>query len=389
MNSENNENENFNKFLINTRRIFHEYPEGSFNEFNTARRIEDILKDFGLNPVRIANTGVFVDIKGNKAGPVVAYRADIDALPVIEKNELEYKSKNEGFMHACGHDCHITIALGIAKLFSENRDYAGTVRVFFQPAEEAPPGGAIKMIEEGILNNVDYVLGLHVTSEFEVGSVGIKAGPVNSYPDSFYVKIIGKGGHGSLPHKSIDTIYIAAEYITMIQTIISRKVDPVRPAVITVGKINGGYRHNIIADEVTMEGTVRTQDKETQELIKKELKNILSGICNATHSEYEYKFEYGYPVMVNDPEIAKIIENTASELLGKSKVNTMIQRMGGEDFGYYTEKVKGAYYYLGVGNKEKGITSPNHSPTWLVDENSLPIGVEISTEVIKKLLKMN
>lgn len=383
----NNADGDFNRFLILTRRIFHEYPEPSFSEFNTAKRIEDILRGFGLTPVRIANTGVYVDINGNRAGPTVAYRADIDALPVIEKNDLEYKSKNQGFMHACGHDCHITIALGIAKLFSENRDYPGIVRVFFQPAEESPPGGAVKMIEGGILKNVNYVLGLHVTSEFETGSIGIKSGPVNSYPDSFYVKIIGKGGHGSLPHKSIDTIYIAAEYITLIQTIVSRKVDPVRPAVITVGKINGGYRHNIIADEVTMEGTVRTQDKETQELIKEELERTLSGICSATHSQYEYKFEYGYPVMVNDPEIAKIIENTASDILGKSKINKMIQRMGGEDFGYYTEKVKGAYYYLGVGNKAKGITSPNHSPTWLVDENSLSIGVKISTEVIKKLLK--
>jgi len=376
------------EYVVKMRRYFHEHPEGSFKEFKTAERIENELKEMGLSPRRVANTGVIVDINGESKGKMVAFRADIDALPVTEKNNVEYKSQNPGFMHACGHDCHTAMALDIAKYFAENKTFKGTVRVFFQPAEESPPGGAVKMIEDGVLNDVDYVIGQHVSSELDAGTIGYHIGPVNANADSFHIKIIGKGGHGSAPHKSIDSIYIAAEFITLAQTIISRKVDPVKPAVLSFGTIHGGYRHNIIADEVEMTGTVRTQDDETRELVKNELNSILDGICKATHSEYKYEYEEGYPVMVNDPEITKVVTEVAGKIVGINNVIEMPQRMGGEDFGYYLKKVKGSFYYLGVGNAKKGFTSPNHSPTFDADEDALTIGTKVGVAIIEKLLSL-
>ncbi len=379
-------NGNPQEYVVKMRRHFHENPELSFKEFKTAETIENELRNMGLLPKMIATTGVVVDINGKSKGKIVAFRADIDALPVSEKNDVEYKSRNPGIMHACGHDCHTAMALDIAKYFAGNREFNGTVRVFFQPAEEAPPGGALKMIQDGVLDNVDYVVGQHVSSELPAGSIGYHKGPANANADSFHIKILGKGGHGSAPHKSIDAIYIAAEFITLAQTIVSRKADPVKAAVITFGTINGGYRHNIIADEVEMTGTVRTQDDDTRLLVKNELGNILDGICKATHSEYKYEYEEGYPVMVNDLEICNVISEVAGKIVGSNKVIEMPQRMGGEDFGYYLKKVKGAFYYLGVQNTDKGFTSPNHSPTFDADEEALPVGTKVGVAVIKKLL---
>jgi len=374
-------------YLVELREFFHEYPEESFKEFNTSRKIRDELLKLSLEPVKIAETGVYADIRGVKEGRTVAFRADIDALPVEEKNDVPYKSRNKGIMHACGHDAHTAMALGIARYFSENREFPGTVRIFFQPAEEAPPGGAIKMINQGLLEGVDFVIGQHVTSELPSGSIGVRPGAANANSDSFFIRIFGKGGHGSAPHKSIDAIFLAVEYISMIQGIISRKKDPVKPAVITVGTINGGYRHNVIADEVEITGTVRTQDDETQKMIRQELENLLDGICKVYHATYDFKYELGYPVMINDVEITSIISDIASSVLGKGKVFQMPQRMGGEDFGYYLKKTRGSFYYLGVANEIKGIVSPNHSPTFDLDEDSLSVGVEVAVQIIKKLLE--
>lgn len=377
-----------NDYVVELREYFHENPEESFLEFNTSKRIADELVKLSLKPIKIAETGVYADIKGNKDGRTVAFRADIDALPVEEKNNVPYKSKNKGIMHACGHDAHTAMALGIAKYFSENRNFKGTVRVFFQPAEEAPPGGAIKMIKEGLMDGVEYVIGQHVTSELPAGSLGFRPGAANANSDSFFIKILGKGGHGSAPHKSVDAIFLAAEYISLIQGIISRKTDPVKPAVITVGTINGGYRHNVIADEVKITGTVRTQDDETQQMIRGELENLLKGLCEIYHATYDFKYEVGYPVMINDEVITNIVKDVSSSIVGEENVFQMPQRMGGEDFGYYLRKSKGSFYYLGVANENKGIVSPNHSPTFDIDESALSVGVNIGVRIIKKLLEM-
>lgn len=375
-------------YVVKLREYFHENPEESFKEFNTARRIADELSKLSLKPVKMAETGVYADVRGNKDGRTVAFRADIDALPVEEKNDVPYKSRNKGIMHACGHDAHTAMALGVAKYFSENRNFKGTVRVFFQPAEEAPPGGAIKMINEGLMDGVDYVIGQHVTSEIPAGSIGIRPGAANANSDSFFIKIFGKGGHGSAPHKSIDAIFLAVEYINLIQGIITRQTDPVKPAVITVGTINGGYRHNVIADEVRLTGTVRTQDDETQRLIREELENLLKGLCKIYHATYDFNYEVGYPVMINDDKITSIVKEVSSSIVGEKNVFQMPQRMGGEDFGYYLKRTKGSFYYLGVANESKGIVSPNHSPTFDIDEDSLLVGVDVASHIIEKLLEL-
>lgn len=373
-------------YVVETRRYFHKNPELSFKEFKTADRIESELRSFGLEPVRIADTGCYADIKGTSKGKTVAFRADIDALPVEEKNNIPHKSLNHGVMHACGHDAHVAMALGVARYFSENRNFSGVVRVFFQPAEEAPPGGAVKMIHDHLLDGVDYVFGQHVTSELETGSMGYRPGAANANADSFFVTIKGKGGHGSAPHRSIDAIYLASQYIMLIQGIVSRKVDPVRAAVVTVGTIKGGYRHNIIADEVEISGTVRTQDTGTQKLIREELETILVNLCKMAGATYEYSYEEGYPVMINDPNCTEKVSRISSEMLGNRNVHLMDQKMGGEDFGYYLKNVPGTFYYLGVANGKKGIVSPNHSPTFDVDEDALDRGTELAVEIIRAFL---
>lgn len=373
-------------YLIKTRRIFHQYPELSFKEFETSKRIERELKRMGLAPIRMAKTGLIADIKGKSKGKTVAIRADIDALPVTEENTFDYRSKREGVMHACGHDSHITMALGAAKLLSAKRDFKGTVRMLFQPAEESPPGGATEMIREGALNGVDYIIGQHIASEIPSGKVGIYYGAMMANADEIRVKLEGVGGHGAAPHETTDALLIASEFVVQAQTIVSRRVPPFNPAVVTFGTINSGYRYNIIAKYAELTGTVRTFDKGTQDLIGKELKRILDGLSKATGCKYEFSYIKGYPATINNERVSKVVEEAASEVLGEEGVVHPNPSMGGEDFAYYLRKIPGAYYFLGIGNKEKGIVSPEHSSTHKIDESVLKYGTEILQRSAKKLL---
>lgn len=373
-------------YLIKTRRIFHQYPELSFKEFETSKRIERELKRMGLAPIRMAKTGLIADIKGKSKGKTVAIRADIDALPVTEENTFDYRSKREGVMHACGHDSHITMALGAAKLLSAKRDFKGTVRMLFQPAEESPPGGATEMIREGALNGVDYIIGQHIASEIPSGKVGIYYGAMMANADEIRVKLEGVGGHGAAPHETTDALLIASEFVVQAQTIVSRRVPPFNPAVVTFGTINSGYRYNIIAKYAELTGTVRTFDKGTQDMIGKELKRILDGLSKATGCKYEFSYIKGYPATINNERVSKVVEEAASEVLGEEGVVHPNPSMGGEDFAYYLRKIPGAYYFLGIGNKEKGIVSPEHSSTHKIDESVLKYGTEILQRSAKKLL---
>ncbi|MCL4446874.1 MAG: amidohydrolase [Thermoplasmatales archaeon] len=373
-------------YLIKTRRIFHQYPELSFKEFETSKRIERELTRMGLAPIRMAKTGLIADIQGKSKGKTVAIRADIDALPVTEENTFDYRSKREGVMHACGHDSHITMALGAAKLLSAKRDFKGTVRMLFQPAEESPPGGAIEMIREGALNGVDYIIGQHVASEIPSGKVGIYYGAMMANADEIRVKLEGVGGHGAAPHETTDALLIASEFVVQAQTIVSRRVPPFNPAVVTFGTLNSGYRYNIIAKYAELTGTVRTFDKGTQDLIGKELKRILDGLSKATGCKYEFSYIKGYPATINNERVSKVVEEAASEVLGEEGVVHPNPSMGGEDFAYYLRKIPGAYYFLGIGNKEKGIVSPEHSSTHKIDESVLKYGTEILQRSAKKLL---
>ncbi len=373
------------EYIISLRRYFHEYPELSFKEYKTADRIEEELKKLGLKPKRITETGIICDIKGN-GNKTVAIRADIDALPIKEENDVEYKSKNKGVMHACGHDTHIAMLLGVAKMFSEEKNLNGNIRLIFQPAEESPPGGAVEMVKKGAMDDVDYVIGQHIISSIEAGKAGIYYHEMMANADHFTIKIHGKGGHGSEPQSAIDVIYISAHLIEMLNTIVSREIDPQEPAVITVGTINAGYRNNVIAAHSEMTGTVRTFSNEVQEKIERRINEILEGLKETYKIKYEYEFVKGYPVLINNEGVSKILEKNAEKVLGKGNVLHPKPAMGGEDFGYFMDKAPGAYYVLGGGLKGKEVVT-NHSPEFLIDESVLINGSRILKQSAEDLLK--
>lgn len=374
-------------FVVSLRRQFHQKPELSFHEEETSRKIQEELGKLGLSFHKVGSTGVVCDITGKTEGKIVALRADMDALPVVEENNVPYVSQDKGIMHACGHDSHIAMLLGAAKLFVQNKDhFSGTVRLLFQAAEEAPPGGAIDFINAGELKDVSSIIGQHVTSLIPKGSVACYPGKAMANADEFRIKIVGKGGHGSEPQNAIDSIVIGAEFVTQAQTIVSRMVPAFNPAVMTIGTFNSGYRYNIIAPYAEMTGTVRTFDVEIREKVKTALENILSGLCSAYGATYEYEFIEGYPVVVNDSKINEVVENVAASVLGREHVLHLDPIMGGEDFAYYLREVPGAFYFLGTGNADRGISSPNHSPTFDIDEDAMKYGVEILYQSTLRLL---
>ena len=375
---------NTEEYIISLRRYFHEYPELSFKEYKTADKIEEELKKLGLKPERITETGIICNIKGN-GNKTIAIRADIDALPIKEENDIEYKSRNEGIMHACGHDTHIAMLLGVAKMFSEEKNLKGNIRLIFQPAEENPPGGAIEMVKKGAMNNVDYVIGQHIISDIEAGKAAIYYHEMMANADHFAIKINGKGGHGSRPQSAIDVIYISAHLVEMLNTIVSREIDPQEPAVLTVGTLNAGYRNNVIAAHAELTGTVRTFSKEVQEKIEKRIRDILNGLKETYKIKYEYEFLKGYPVLINNEEVSKILEKNAENVLGKGNVLHPKPAMGGEDFSYFMDEAPGAYYLLGGGlNNHEAVS--NHSPEFLIDESVLINGAKILKESAEDLL---
>ncbi|MCL4349513.1 MAG: amidohydrolase, partial [Candidatus Thermoplasmatota archaeon] len=334
----------------------------------------------------ITETGIIADIKG-KGKKTVAIRADIDALPVTEENKVDYVSKNKGVMHACGHDTHMAMLLGAAKmLIAEKEKLNGNIRLIFQPAEELPPGGAVGMIKNGALDGVDYIIGQHIMGFIPAGKIAIYYKEMMANADEFDIKIHGKGGHGSAPQDSIDAVYITAHLIEMLNTIVSREIDPQEPAVITTGTVNSGYRYNIIAAHAELTGTVRTFNIEVQEKIIKRIKDILEGLKSIYGIEYEYEYKKGYPVLVNNEKIAKYIEEAAKRVVGKDNIIYPKPNMGGEDFAYFLQKVPGSYYFIGGSNPERGIDSMNHSPTFDVDESALYTGAKVLKEAAMEIL---
>ena len=374
------------EYILQIREYFHEYPEVSFKEYKTADKIEEELKAMGLTPKRITETGIIADIKG-KGNKTVAIRADIDALPVTEENRVPYVSRNEGVMHACGHDTHMAMLLGAARmLIADKEKLNGNIRLIFQPAEELPPGGAIDMIKNGALENVDYIIGQHIMGSVPAGHVAIFYKEMMANADEFDITVHGKGGHGSAPQDAIDAVYITAHLIEMLNTIVSREIDPRDPAVITVGTVNTGYRYNIIAAHSRLTGTVRTFSLEVQAKIIQRIKDILEGLKLTYGIEYEYEYKKGYPVLINDEKVARYIEETAEKIIGNENIDHPKPDMGGEDFAYYLQKIPGAYYFFGASNVKKGINSPNHSPTFDVDEDQLYTGARILKETAMNIL---
>jgi amidohydrolase len=368
--------------LVKLRREFHQYPELGYNEFKTAERVAKELKKLGLQvKTGIAKTGVVGVLSGNKKGKTVALRADMDALPITEQTNLPYKSKNKGLMHACGHDAHMACVIGAATILSELKDQLpGNVKFIFQPSEESPPGGAKPMINQGALENpkVSGIFGLHCDSAIPVGKIGIMEGPSMAQADSFDVTIKGVSGHGARPHDGIDAIVVAAQVIQALQTIASRKIDPVQPVVVSVGKIDGGTKRNIICDRVTLEGTSRSLNKEVAKRIPSLLKEIISGVTKSAGASFEFKYSPGYPVLINHPQATELARCTIGRMFGRQAIFEIKKPlMGAEDFAFYLEKVPGSFLRLGIKNPKKKAIYPWHHPQFNIDEDAIKIGASL------------
>lgn len=377
--------------LIEQRRDFHMHPELSNREERTAKVVAERLRALGLDEVKtgVGRHGVVALLKGKLPGGVVAVRADMDALPIQETIDVSYKSKNAGVKHACGHDVHTTVELGVAEVLSKMRDQIrGTIKFIFQPAEEGPPagerGGAPLMIEEGCLENPrpSAIFGLHVLPNIEVGQIAYNSGPAMASSDRFTITVRGKKVHGAYPHDGIDTVVVTAECITALQTIRSRRINTQEPLVITLGSIHGGNRYNIIADEVKLEGTMRTLNEEVRIKAIEMMKQTLSGISSAYGASYEIEFGANNPVTYNDPALVEASLPTLKRIVGEKNLVIPRPQMGAEDFSAYQKVIPGFFYFLGVGNKAKGITAMYHTPEFDVDEESLVIGVKVMSNLL-------
>jgi amidohydrolase len=364
------------KTQIRWRRHFHQHPELSNQEFKTTLYIKEQIRKIGIKPIKInIPTGVLAEIKGSKPGKTAAVRTDIDALPITELTELKFASKNKGCMHACGHDTHMAVILGVATILSNFRkEFPGHVRFIFQPAEETPPGGARPMIANGAIKNVDMIFGLHVDPTLSTGKIGLRDGVVMASVNDFDLIIHGRGGHAARPHDTVDAIVTATEIVESIQKIVSREIDPIEPVVITFGKFEGGTARNIICDKVTLSGTARTLSVESAKKIPKLIRKTADGICRSRGAKLEMKLLASYPVLVNHPKTNEIIQRNFEILFGKNKIAPTDQTMGSEDFACYLEKTKGAMFRLGVMNKKIKADKPWHSPHFIVDEEAIFYG---------------
>jgi amidohydrolase len=377
--------------LVEQRRDFHRNPELSNREERTSRVIAEKLRALGLDEVKtsVGKYGVVALLKGKLPGGVVAVRADMDALPIQETIDVPYKSLNDGAKHACGHDVHMAVQLGVAELLSKMRDQIrGSIKFIFQPAEEgAPPGeraGAKFMIEEGALENPrpSAIFGLHAMPNIQVGQVGYNSGPAMASSDRFSITIRGKKVHGAYPHDGVDAVVIAAECVTALQTIRSRRINTQEPLVITLGSIHGGNRFNIIADEVKLEGTMRTLNEEVRTRAIELMKQTLAGITSAYGGGYELEFGSNNPVTYNAPALVDATLPIMRKIMGEKNLITPRPQMGAEDFSFYQKAIPGFFYFLGVGNDKKGITAMIHTPEFDVDEESLVIGVKLMSNVL-------
>jgi amidohydrolase len=373
-------NEIFHK-LVSIRRDIHMNPELAFEEYRTADLIHKYLKDLSIeHSTQIAKTGIVGIIPGRHPGKTIALRADMDALPVNEENDIDYKSRIPGKMHACGHDVHITCLLGAAEILKRLQDdLCGNVKLIFQPAEEGV-GGALPMIEEGILDHpsVDACVAAHAWSDVPVGKVLVKYGPIMASPDEFEIIIKGKGSHGAMPHTAVDPIIIGCQVVNALQTIVSRRFDPLDPIALSICYFHAGTCENVIPDNAVIKGTVRTFDIELRKKAANLIEEITSGIVKSMGGEYEFLFKYLYPPTVNDKKITDILAQSASKIIGNQNIMWGDRpSMGGEDFAYFAERVPSTYFRLGCGNPEKGLIHPIHNSKFDVDEECIKIGAAI------------
>jgi amidohydrolase len=359
--------------IVSWRRFLHQNPELSFKESNTSKFIAEKLRSFGLK-VRegVGGNGVIGVIEGGNPGKTIAFRADFDALPIHDEKEVSYKSKLDGVMHACGHDGHTASLLGVAKTLSKHSKHLnGKVVLLFQHAEEKPPGGAKFMIEDGALDGIDVVFGGHLATEIQIGNIATRVGPVMASVDAFKITLQGRGGHGARPHETIDTIAIGSELISHLQQIVSRRINPVEPAVVTIGSFHAGNAFNIIADSAEIEGTVRALSPEVRKKIEDEIRAILEGIKEADHINYTLDYLNGYPVLVNHKEEATLIESIVKKTMSPDSFVEKTISLGAEDFAYYLEVSPGAYFHVGARNERQETQFPHHHPQFDFDEKAL------------------
>ena len=371
--------ENIFNELVAIRRHLHEHPELSFHEKETMFFVAQKLSEYGIgHTTNIGGFGVVGLIKGkNPESKTIALRADLDALPIEEKNNCSYISKNEGVMHACGHDVHTTCLLGAARILSQLKDeFEGTIKLIFQPAEEKLPGGASIMIKEGVLKNpdVELIFGQHVLPQLATGKVAFKSGISMASCDEIYITVKGKGGHGAVPNLAVDPVLIASHIVVALQAIVSRNANPLMPSVLSIGKFIANGATNIIPEEVKMEGTFRTFDEKWRAEAKEKIERTCHHIAESFGGSCEVFIDHGYPYLNNNEQATEMAYKNAIEFLGIENVETMPARMTAEDFAYYSQEIPSCFFRLGTGNIEKGITSPIHTPTFDVDENCLKIG---------------
>lgn len=370
--------------IIAWRRDFHCHPEVAFNEERTSNVLRAFLEGLGLPVESFAKTGLRAILEGKPGGLTVALRADIDALPLEEEGDKAYISMNPGAAHACGHDGHMAIAMGAAQILADQKNrMKGRVVFLFQPAEELPPGGAKPMVEEGVLEGVDAIFGLHLWQSLPTGGIGIVEGPMMAAADNFTIRVTGQGGHGSMPHQAVDSILAASHVVVNAQSIVSRSVDPLTPAVVSFGTVKGGTVYNIIPGEVLLTGTVRTFEPETQALIQNRLQAIAESTCRSLGAQAEFRYDQGYPPLVNDAAMTGLVRETAQDVLGPDCLKPFAPIMGGEDFAYYLQKIPGAFFFFGMGD---GMEFPHHHPAFDLDERALPKAVLLMTQLVFRYL---
>ncbi|PSN17696.1 amidohydrolase [filamentous cyanobacterium CCP5] len=373
--------------LVEWRRILHQRPELGFKEHITAEFIHQKLASWGIDhQVAVATTGIVACIQGRRPGPVLGIRADMDALPIQEQNPVPYRSLHDGVMHACGHDGHVTIALGTAYYLSQHRDdFAGTVKIIFQPAEEGP-GGAKPMIEAGALQNpdVEAMIGLHLWNNLPLGTIGVRSGPLMAATEFFHCTITGKGGHGAIPHQTVDSIVVGAQVVNALQTIVARNIDPLKAAVVTIGEFHAGSAVNVIADSARISGTVRYFDRAYSDYFEPRLNQIIGGVCQSHGATYQLDYTHLYPPVVNDPAMAELVRSVAMAVVETpAGVVPECQTMGGEDMSFFLEAVPGCYFFLGAANADKGLAYPHPHPRFDFAETALAAGVEIFARCVE------
>lgn len=374
--------------VIKWRRYLHMYPELSYKEEKTSDFVYKTLLSLGnLEVSRPIKNSVIAKLIGNKLGKTIALRADMDALPITEETNVDFASRNAGVMHACGHDGHMAILLGAAKILSQNQDkIIGEILFIFQHAEEQFPGGAKEMVESGVLDGIDEIIGLHLMPMIDAGKIGIAYGPTMAASDSFSLTIKGKGGHAAIPQDTVDSIAIGAEVVSNLQYIVSRNVDPLETVVISITQFVAESAINVIPDQVKMGGSVRSFNPELRKKLPAMIEKIIKGITEAHDAAFEFDYHYGYSPVINTDAVTKMIHKTAAEVVGEDSVERMKPLMTGEDFSAYLEKTAGCFFFVGVRNEAKGIIHPLHHPLFAIDEDSLDIGVNMLINAAIKLL---